>query len=165
MSLVRRFDITLTASEVEKDLEVNIVNNFNFKHHNAMSTAMANKAVGINLSNETFLKLYRAIVRLILEYGNTVWQPHAKCYARSSKTSQNELPQTALYLKREVLYKECLRILRLPSLELSQNRGDRLQLPATCSQQVSWLSGLYRWCSMLIIVSAQAQIPPDEQFM
>jgi hypothetical protein len=71
----------LKESEVERDLRVMMDNGLSFKNHVAQATAKANKIVDIirrtfdYLTPETFMQLYKSLVRPVLEYGHSVWQP------------------------------------------------------------------------------------------
>jgi hypothetical protein len=70
--------IELNESEVERDLGVMVDNGLSFKNHVAQAAAKANKIVGIirrtfdYLTPETFVQLYKSLVRPVLEYGHSV---------------------------------------------------------------------------------------------
>jgi hypothetical protein len=76
--------LQLAESEAEKDLGVTVDNKLAFKKHVSQSTAKANRTVGIirrsftNLSEKTFVTLYKSLVRPALEYGHSVWNPQTK---------------------------------------------------------------------------------------
>ena len=71
--------LQLAETEVERDLGVMVDNRLSFKSH--IATAKANKVVGIirrtfdHLTEQTFIELYKSLVRPLLEYGHCVWQP------------------------------------------------------------------------------------------
>ena len=75
---------TLKESKEEKDLGVIVDNELDFKKHIATVTAKANRTVGIirrsftHLANDTFVLLYKAVVRPTLEYGHAVYNPRLK---------------------------------------------------------------------------------------
>ena len=74
----------LATVEVEKDLGVMVDSKLAFKDYISQSTAKANKVlVEIrrsfeHLTKHTFIQLYKALVRPILENGHSVWQPVLK---------------------------------------------------------------------------------------
>ena len=125
------FEIVLAENEVEKDLGVHIDNRLSFKQHVAQSTAKANKVVGIirrsfdHLSEKTFLQLYKALVRPILEYGHTVWQPHLKTLCQDLEDVQRRATSLLSTLK-DKPYSVRLATLQLPSLEHRRKRGDMI---------------------------------------
>ena len=126
-------DIILTESEVEKDLGVNIDNKLTFRQHIAQSTTKANKVVGIIrrsfdfLSEDTFVQLFKALVRPILEYGHTVWQPHLKMLSRDLEDVQRRATKLLSTMKNKS-YPERLATLQLPSLEHRRKRGDMVDV-------------------------------------
>jgi hypothetical protein len=75
------YQVQLQESEVEKDLGVFVDNGLNFKEHVAKCTTKANQVVGVIrrsfdfLTEKLFVQLYKSLVRPILEYGHTAWQP------------------------------------------------------------------------------------------
>jgi hypothetical protein len=75
--------VELRESEVERDLGVMLDSRLSFKDHVAHSTVKANKVLGIirrsldHLTEQTFVQLYKSLVRPLLEYGHCVWQPHS----------------------------------------------------------------------------------------
>eukprot|EP00745_Piridium_sociabile_P038620 TRINITY_DN7074_c0_g1_i4.p1 TRINITY_DN7074_c0_g1~~TRINITY_DN7074_c0_g1_i4.p1 ORF type:complete len:223 (+),score=50.00 TRINITY_DN7074_c0_g1_i4:280-948(+) len=125
--------IMLEEHEQEKDLGVIVDNKLGFKEHVAKSTAKANKVVGIIrrtfdfLSNDLFVQLYKSLVRPILEYGHSVWQPHHKTLCSEVEDVQRRATKLLATL-RDKPYPERLAILRLPTLEHRRNRGDMIDL-------------------------------------
>ena len=73
--------VELAESEEEKDLGVLIDKGLTFKSHINQTSAKANRILGIIrrsfdfLTPQVFIQLYKSLVRLILEYGHTAWQP------------------------------------------------------------------------------------------
>ncbi|KAK3757931.1 hypothetical protein RRG08_058245 [Elysia crispata] len=71
----------LKNSKAEKDLGVIVDSQLNFKDHISQATTKANRILGVkrrsfdHLTDHTFVQLYKALVRPILEYGHSVWQP------------------------------------------------------------------------------------------
>ena len=68
----------------EKDLGVLIDNKLGFSEHVAHITKKANRIVGIirrtfdYLTEDLFVQLFKSLVRPILEYGHSAWQPGSK---------------------------------------------------------------------------------------
>ncbi|XP_076462066.1 uncharacterized protein LOC143294576 [Babylonia areolata] len=125
--------IVLEEHEHEKDLGVHVDNKLCFKEHVAKSTAKANRVVGIIrrtfdfLSNDLFVQLYKSLVRPILEYGHSVWQPHHKTLCSEVEDVQRRATKL-LVSPRDKPYPERLAILGLPTLEHRRNRGDMIDL-------------------------------------
>ena len=136
------FEIILTENEVEKDLGVNIDSKLSFRQHIAQATAKANKVVGIirrsfdHLSERTFVQLYKALVRPILEYGHTVWQPYLKTLCQDLEDVQRRATSLLSSLKQKS-YPERLETLKLPSLEHRRKRGDMIDV-------FKYVHGIYR---------------------
>ena len=124
-------DIALAESLIEKDLGVYVDNKLSFKHHVSQATAKANKVLGIirrsfdHLSRETFIQLYKALVRPILEYGHSVWNPHLKTLCQDIEAVQKRATGLIGDLKGKE-YPDRLAALKLPSLEHRRLRGDML---------------------------------------
>ena len=78
------YNLKLKENEAEKDLGVVVNRHLNYKQHVTQCTSKANKTIGIirqtfrHLTNRTFVQLFKALVRPLLEYGHTVWQPQHK---------------------------------------------------------------------------------------
>ena len=74
----------LTQVEFEKDLGVTFDRQLKFTEHIENCTAKANQRVGLirgnfnYLDKNTFLMLYKSLIRPLLEYCNTVWHPTTK---------------------------------------------------------------------------------------
>ena len=124
-------NVVLEEIEVEKDLGVNIDNQLSFKSHIASMTAKANRIVGIirrsfrNLTEELFVTLFKSLVRPILEYGHSVWNPHLKTLNQEVERVQRRATSLLGSLK-NLSYPERLRKLGLPSLEHRRKRGDMI---------------------------------------
>ena len=75
---------TLEEVEVEKDLGVIMDKDLKFHKHASFAIKKANTILGLIkryfavLDHKTLLKLFKAMVRLHLKYGNVVWGPHFK---------------------------------------------------------------------------------------
>ncbi|XP_076443974.1 uncharacterized protein LOC143282259 [Babylonia areolata] len=123
--------IKLEEHEVEKDLGVFVDSKLTFKEHVAKTTAKANTVVGIIrrtfdfLDDNLFMNLYKSLVRPILEYGHSVYQPYHKTLCSDIEDVQRRATKQ-LPTVRDLPYPERLRHLRLPSLEHRRNRGDMI---------------------------------------
>jgi hypothetical protein len=77
-------DISLEHTDMEKDIGVIVDSKLSFSQHMAEKINSANRVVGVirrsftHLNDQVFLKLYKALVRPILEYANVVWAPYYK---------------------------------------------------------------------------------------
>ena len=125
--------IDLSEIEVEKDLGVFIDHKLSFKNHVAQVTAKANKVVGViwrsfdYLSEDLFLQLYKSLVRPLLEYGHSVWQPYQKTLCAAVEDVQRRATKLLPSISNKS-YPERLAALRLPSLEHRRARGDMIDL-------------------------------------
>jgi len=74
-------EVILKSSTEEKDLGVYVDNKLNFKMHINDTTSKANKILGIINRNfrylpvNSYVSLYKTVVRSKLEYANVVWSP------------------------------------------------------------------------------------------
>ena len=131
----------LTVTEAEKDLGVFVDNKLTFKKHVAQATAKANRTLGIirrsfdHLTDCTFIQLYKTLVRPMVEYGHSVWQPSQKTLQQEVEDVQRRATKLIGKLK-DKPYEERLKTLKLPSLEHRRRRGDMIDLH-------KYLSGLY----------------------
>lgn len=132
----------LTQTEAEKDLGVVIDNKLNYKKHVGQATTKANRTLGVirrsfdHLTDRTFIQLYKTLVRPMVEYGHSVWQPSQKMLQQEVEDVQRRATKLIGKLK-DKPYQERLRILKLPSLEHRRRRGDMIDL-------YKYLSGLYK---------------------
>ena len=74
----------LSESNAEKDLGVIVDNKLNYGNHISQATGKANRTLGVlrrsfdHLSDKTFIQLYKSLVRPMLEYGHSIWNPSKK---------------------------------------------------------------------------------------
>ena len=122
----------LDDTECEKDLGVFIDNKLDFKEHIIKQT---NKARGIagcihrNIINKTpdiMVPLFKAMIRPILEYGNSVWVPYFKKDSKRIEDIQRHFTKR-IYGMAKKSYSERLEHLNLPSLEFRRLRGDMIE--------------------------------------
>ena len=123
--------INLSVSEVEKDLGVFVDHDLSFKHHISQATAKANRVLGVirrsfdYLEPQTFCQLYKSLVRPLLEYGHSVWQPRLKGLCQDIEDVQRRATRLMPGMK-DMTYEERLKSLNLPSLEHRRLRGDMI---------------------------------------
>ena len=124
--------IEIKACTEEKDLGVTFDSNLLFDRHIVNCVNKANGMIGIikrtfsYLDKETFLMLYKAIVRPHLEYGNIIWAP---LFKRQSAAVERVQRRATKILKecKDMSYGERLRFLNLHSLKGRRVRGDLIE--------------------------------------
>ena len=125
--------IPLEKTELEKDLGVYVDENLNFKEHIKTTVKKSNYACYKILKNFTYredkilVPLFKALVRPILEYGNVVWNNCIKKYMTKIENVQRKYTKHIKGLQ-NVPYEERLKIIKLPSIEYRQLRGDMIQV-------------------------------------
>ena len=109
--------------ETEKDLGVTIDCNLSFRDHINLKVNLANRNLGIILrtftllDEETFLHLYKSLVRPHVEYSTQNWSPYYKMTEfRKCATLKN------------YSYPKRLKKLGLPTLENSRESADLIQV-------------------------------------
>ena len=123
----------ITACAEEKDLGILFDEYLNFDKHIQKVINKANQMLGIikrtftRLDKETFLLLYKSLVRPHLEYGNIVWYPYLIRQSRSIEKVQRRATKAVRGCK-ELSYAERLRLLNLHSLKGRRIRGDIIQM-------------------------------------
>jgi hypothetical protein len=126
----------------ERDLGVIVDSKLTFKDHVAQATAKANRTLGVirrsfdYLNEATFVQLYKSLVRPILEYGHSVWQPQQKGLQSDVEDVQRRATKLIASLKNKP-YPERLAALELPSLEHRRMRGDMIDL-------YKYMQGIYK---------------------
>ena len=104
-----------------------------FKEHIAVSTAKANRVVGVirrtfdHLTEKMFVQLFKSLVRPLLEYGHCIWQPENKGLCKEIENVQRRATKLLSHLK-DKPYSERLELLKLPSLEHRRKRGDMIEV-------------------------------------
>ncbi|XP_041474807.1 uncharacterized protein LOC121423521 [Lytechinus variegatus] len=130
------YNIGSTALNVvreEKDLGIIIDDDLKF--HKQVSNAV-NKANRVLISirrtfqcldSTTIPKLFKGLVRPLLEYGNVIWSPQYIADAKAVERVQKRATKVISRIK-HLPYKERLKHLKLPSLEYRRKRGDMIQV-------------------------------------
>ena len=123
----------LTETTCEKDLGVMIDPNLDFQEHMTGAVKKARRISNmltrhISFKNKNImLPLYTALVRPIIEYGNTVWSPFlSKDILRIEHVQQSFTKQISGM--RKLNYEDRLSRLRLPSLAYRRLRGDMIEV-------------------------------------
>ena len=121
--------VEIAEADTEKDLGVIFDSSLKFDQHIKAAVNKANAVLGLIKRNfefiheNIFLKLYKALVRPHLEYGQSVWSPHL---VRQSVLIENVQRRASKLVKKlsNLSYDERLRSLKLPSLKYRRLRGD-----------------------------------------
>ena len=116
----------------EKDLGVIFDQHLSFETHIQAAINKANKVLGIikrtftHMDSDTFLRLYKTMVRPHLEYGNAVWGPHQIGLSQDMERVQRRATRLVPACN-GMSYEERLRFLDLFSLKYRRFRGDLIQ--------------------------------------
>lgn len=125
-------DVPLLSCENEKDLGVTFDKDLSFDVHIQSSISKANKMIGlikrtfINIDYEIFSKLYKALIRPHLEYGNTIWYPKYKYQSVALEKVQRRATKLVKTC-RDMTYENRLLYLNLYSLKGRRVRGDLIE--------------------------------------
>ena len=117
----------------EKDLGVTFDSTLKFDIHINNIVKKANGILGLIRRNfkyidkEVFLKLYKALVRPHLEYGQAIWSPQLLRQSRLIENVQRRATKLIPSLS-NLSYEDRLIALKLPSLKYRRLRGDMLQV-------------------------------------
>ena len=124
--------LSLSETEVEKDLGVLIDRQLNFHEHTSSAVKKANSFLGTIKRTFSCMdavmikKLFASLVRPWLEYGNCVRSSRFKTDIKKLEQVQRRATKLIPELK-DKPYQERLRALKLPSLYHRQKRGDMIQ--------------------------------------
>ena len=124
-----------------KDLGVTFDCNLKFDQHIHEKVNKAYSILGLinrnfkHMSSDTFIGLYRALVRSHLEYANCVWSPYRVKDIEMIEKVQMRATKMVQKL-RNFSYEDRLKLLNLPSLKYRRMRGDMIQV-------FKIISGLY----------------------
>jgi len=80
----------------------------------------------IYLTEETFVTLYKSLVRCHLKYANSIWNPHRQGLIKDAEKVQMRAIKLVLAVK-HLTYKERLLQLKLPTLKYRRLRGDMIE--------------------------------------
>ena len=125
--------VKLEVSSCEKDIGVYIDEHLTFETHIVTKVNKANSVMGIIrrsftfLDEEMFVLLFRALVRPILEYAQSVWSPYLKKHIDMIENVQRRSTKVIPGFK-NLTYEERLRKLKLPTLKYRRLRGDMIEV-------------------------------------
>ena len=123
----------LKSTSCEKDLGIFIDKKLDFNYHITQIVKAANQKLGIikrsfnYLDNNMFLKLYKALIRPQIEYGNTIWHPHWKKDIEQVEKVQRRATKYLTSLSR-LSYSDRLKQLNLYSMAYRRLRGDMIEV-------------------------------------
>ena len=125
----------LNNTKCEKDLGVHIDDQLNFKKHISFIINKANRILAIvrrtfdYMDKETFLYIYKGLIRPQLEYASSVWAPHGHGHIqhiedleRVQRRATKQVPGL-----KDLSYCQRLKALDLPTLAFRRTRGDMIQ--------------------------------------
>ena len=125
--------VTLMTDTSEKDLGVTIDNELKFHRHISNAVNKASRMLGLVKATFTCLdeitvpRLFTAMVRPHLEYGNVIWSPRYLTDSKEIEKIQCRATKLVPSLK-ALPYEERLLKLKLPSLLHRRRRGDMIQV-------------------------------------
>jgi hypothetical protein len=123
----------LEVTGIEKDLGVLVDDKLKFQPHTNTAVNKGNRMLGIirrsfqHLDRHNMTHLYKSLVRPVLEYGNTIWNPHYKQDVDAIEAVQRRATKLIPDLK-ELSYPERLKQLHLPTLAHRRRRGDMINV-------------------------------------
>ena len=123
----------IESTGLERDLGILVDRNLKFDSHMAQVVSKSNQILG--LINRSFVykdiytvkKLYLALVRPHLEYGNIIWSPKYRKDIDRIERVQRRATRMVEEL-RQLPYEERLRRMELPSLVYRRYRGDMIEV-------------------------------------
>jgi hypothetical protein len=116
-----------------KDLGVTVDNRLSFKEHILTKINKAYSVLGIikrnfkHMDSYTFVKIYKTMVRSHLEYAVSVWSPNHKGSIDDLERVQRRATKMIRHC-RDMIYKERLKYLNLPTLAYRRIRGDMIEV-------------------------------------
>jgi len=125
-------ETTLKVIQTERDLGVMVDRHLKFEQHIQTKINKANSIMGIirrtytYLDADTFLLLYKSLVRPHLEYCNQIWNPHLQKHIISIENVQRRATKQIPGFQ-QLTYEERLTKLKLPTLKYRRDRGDMIE--------------------------------------
>ena len=120
-------------TETERDLGVLVDESLKFRRQAAAAMAKANQILAVirrsfELIDETTLpRLYKALVRPHVEFGNVAWGPFNRAYQLLVERVQRRATRLVASVKHRP-YEERLEVLKLPSLFYRRRSGVMIQV-------------------------------------
>ena len=123
--------VQISPNSIVRDLGVTMDYYLKFHEHTNLTITKANRVLG--LIRKTFYcrepdmitKLFKSLIRPILEYGNLIWGPHYVADQQAIEGAQRRATKLISSIS-HCPYPERLRILNLPSLNYRRLRGDMI---------------------------------------
>ena len=116
-----------------KDLGVTFDSKLKFNYHINEKVNKSHSVLGLiyrnfnHMSSDTFVMLYKTLVRSHLEYANCVWSPYRQMDIDKTEKVQMRATRMVQQLK-NLSYEARLRRLNLPTLKYRRLRGDMIQV-------------------------------------
>lgn len=126
-------DKEISITHDEKDIGVVVDDKLKFEKHISEKVNKANSIFAIirrsfrHLTIETFIPLYKAMVRSQLDYASSIWSPHLKKLVDKIEQVQRRATKQLPGLG-NLPYSERLKKLKLPTLSYRRVRGDMIEL-------------------------------------
>ena len=123
---------TLKVVNEERDLGIIFQDDLKFNKHISTKVQKANSMLGLiirsfdYLDKNSYIRLYKAMIRPQLEYGNAIWHPYLRKDIDSIEAVQKRFTKLIPGL-RDLSYQDRLKHLKLPSLAHRRRRGDIIQ--------------------------------------
>ena len=125
-------ETNLTETTCEKDLGIMVDPLLNFNEHINTTVKKARRTSSMLLRHishkdkDIMVPLYKALVRPIIEYGNSVWCPYKEKDIDSIEKVQRNFTKHIIGIK-ELTYEERLKKLKMPSQAYRRLRGDLIE--------------------------------------
>ena len=119
----------LDETEIEKDLGIRIDKKLLFSNNCDQIVKKANKILGILRRNFTYINIqnfklmYKAMVRPVIEFGASVYNPILKKDINQIESIQRRATKMVMGLE-TLEYEDRLRRLKIPTLKYQRARGD-----------------------------------------
>ena len=123
----------LEQVDSEKDIGVTVDSELSFDRHISVKVKKATSMFAVitcifhHLNEETFIPLYKSLVRTHLDYGSSVWAPYRKKHVELIEGVQRRATKQLPGMK-NLTYAEHLRRLKLPTLSYRRVRGDLIEV-------------------------------------
>ena len=124
--------VSLEHEIMVRDLGVLMVSDLSYDDHVQDKINVANRMLGIirrnfvDLDKNSFLLLYKGLVRSHLEFAGSVWNPYKKGSIKEIESIQKKATKL-LHFCKGMSYKERLKFLLLPTLKYRRFRGNNVR--------------------------------------
>ena len=123
----------LTTVTSEKDLGITFQHDMKFDIHINNIVNKANRLLGLvkrtfsYMDRDTFFIIYKSIIRPIIDYGDSVWNPSLKKHIQMIENIRRRGTKLVPELV-NINYTDRLKMLNLPSLKYRRKRDDLIQV-------------------------------------